>query len=273
MTRVFGKKKRLLGKATSGKIPFYVNYYDGCSNGCKYCYGCLMCERFIENFEYKQWLKPKLVENALEIFEKNLKGARIKGEVFTQSISDSYMAHADKDITGKILELMKKYKFSILLLTKNTSVIRDLDLFKSYRDKMRVGFTIVLPKTNRTIEPHSSPVEKRIQVLEELFKEGIHTTVSLEPLLPNIDVESILDMIEAINPYVHDFVFVGKLTSTSIPNEFKNLPAWKGIGEKGFYDSYYKRLFQRLLPKLKKYSIASHSRKFLLKHKIPFKES
>ena len=230
-----------------------------------------MCERFISDFDYQKWLKPKLVENAFEIFEKNLASSRTKGEVFTQSLSDSYMAHADPDITRKMLELMKKYEFSILLLTKNASVIRDLDFFKEYREKMRVGFTIVLPRTDRTIEPYSSPVEKRMQVLEELYKEGIHTTVSLEPLIPNIDLERVLDMIEAINPYVHDYVFVGKLTRGSIPKEFKTHTQWKTT-EKGFHDAYYKELFSKLLPKLKTYSIASHSRKFLLKHKIPLEE-
>lgn len=272
MTRIFGKKKQLLGKAKSGKIPFYVNYYDGCSNGCKYCYGCLMCERFIKNFDYEKWLKPKLVDNAFEIFEKNLKTSKARGEVFTQSVSDSYMAHADKDVTRQMLELMRKYKFPILLLTKNGSVIRDLDFFKDYKERIRVGFTIVLPETNRAIEPFSSAVEKRVQILEELFEAGIHTIVSLEPLLPNIPIQKILDMIEAINPYVHDYVFVGKLTPSSIPNEFRNIPLWEGI-EKGIYDMYYKELFQNLLPKLKHYTIASHSRDFLLKHKIPFTET
>ncbi len=230
-----------------------------------------MCERFIRDFDFQQWIKPKLVENALEIFEKNLSWARTKGEVFTQSLSDSYMDQADPEVTRTMLELMKKYEFPILLLTKNESVIRDLDFFREYRAKMRVGFTIVLPKTDRTIEPHSSPVEKRMQVLEELYKEGIHTTVSLEPLIPNIDIERLLDMVEAINPYVHDYVFVGKLTRRSIPNEYKNHPQWKTT-EKGFHDAYYKELFSVLLPKLEKYTIASHSRRFLLKHKIPFEE-
>lgn len=78
-----------------------------------------MCKRFIRDFDYQKWLKPKLVENAVEAFEKNLASSRSKGEVFTQSLSDSYMDHADPDVTRAMLELMKKYGFPILLLTKN----------------------------------------------------------------------------------------------------------------------------------------------------------
>ena len=272
MKRVFGKKKTLLGKEKSGKIPFCVNYYAGCSNGCKYCYGCMLAERFVENVDYQQWLKPKLVENASEIFEENLKKAKMKGEVFTQSVSDSYMAYADPDVTRQMLELMRKYEFPILLLTKNETVIRDLDFFEEYKEKMRVGFTIVLPKTDITIEPYSSPVEKRMRILQELFEAGIHTVVSLEPLLPNIPIPEILDMVEAIDPYVCDYVLVGKLTYASIPKEFKNFPIWDRR-LKALHDEYYKELFENLLPKLKNYSIASHSRDFLLKHKIPFTET
>ena len=138
---VFGKKKRLLVKCSFGFIPFRVNYYDGCSNGCTYCCGCLMCERFIPQFDYKKWLKPKLVKNALEIFEKNLASSRTKDEVFTQSLSDSYMDSADPDVTREILDLMKKYDFPILLLTKNVSVIEDLDslpkTFLFYRQQLQ----------------------------------------------------------------------------------------------------------------------------------------
>ena len=67
------------------------------------------------------------------------------------------------------------------------------------------------------MEPYASPIEKRIEALEELYENGLHTVVSLEPFLPNVPVEEIKDLIEAIRPWAHEFIFVGKLNDDSIP--------------------------------------------------------
>ena len=267
------KKHILYRNAKEGnRQEFRVNYYEGCSHGCKYCYGCAMKEKS-GGITYATWIKPVLIENTLDILKEDLQHIRNKGEVFVESVSDAYMPDADPKVTRKVLELLAMSGFTIFLLTKSTSVVRDLDLFKRFSQRIKVGFTIVTPndELRKKVEPHSSPVEERIVVLKKLHDAGLHTVVSLEPLLPNVSVKEYLDFVKEIDPYVSSYEPVGKL-SNNIPYEFINDEEWREI-EIGRYDEHYVELFKALLPQLgNKYRIAEHSRMFLDKHSIPHLE-
>jgi DNA repair photolyase len=265
-------KKHILYRNTGegNSQAFRVNYYEGCSHGCKYCYGCAMKERS-GGANYATWIKPILVENTLELLKEDLQHVRDKGEVFVESVSDAYMPDADPKVTRKVLEMLALSGYTIFLLSKNASLIRDIDLFKKFSQRIKVGFTIVTPsdEIRKRVEPNSSPIEERIVVLKELHKAGLHTVVSLEPLLPNVSVKEYLDFVEEIDPYVKSYEPVGKLSNT-IPFEFIDIEEWQGI-ETGRYDAHYVELFKALLPKLgNKYRIAEHSRAFLDKHGIPY---
>jgi len=205
------------------------------------------------------------------LLKEDLQQVRDKGEVFVESVSDAYMPDSDPKITRQVLELLAKSGFTIFLLSKNVSVVRDLDLFKRINQRLKVGFTMVTPseELRKRVEPNSSPIKERIAVLKELHEAGLHTVVSVEPLLPNVSIEEYMGFVEKIDPYVTSYEPIGKL-STNIPSEFINYDEWRGI-ETGRYNAHYVELFKVLLPKLgNKYRIAEHSRAFLDKHSIPY---
>lgn len=265
-------KKHILYRNTGNgnSRDFRVNYYQGCSHGCKYCYGCYIKERSGYS-DYVTWTKPVLIENALELLKEDLQHVRDKGEVFVESVSDAYMPDADSKITRKVLELLARSGYTIFLLSKNASLIRDIDLFKIFSQRIKVGFTIVTPndELRKRVEPNSSPIEDRIAVLKELHETGLHTIVSLEPLLPNVRIDDYLALVEEIDPYVSSYEPVGKL-NRNIPFEFINDEEWQGINSSR-YDAHYLELFKALLPKLgTKYRIAEHSRAFLANYGISY---
>ena len=158
MTWIFGQKKSFLGHNPVGDVPLYLNYYSGCSHGCLYCYSFQFANRVakkntpqgIRRLTYKDWVSPILEPN-WKNSEKELKVRRMKGEVFLQSTSDSYAPHADPKVTRKVLELLEKYDYPILALTKNANVLRDVDFFKRYRGNCRVGFTITIPEKHESL--------------------------------------------------------------------------------------------------------------------------
>jgi len=279
MTWIFGEKKKLLGENGEGSAPFYINYYSGCSHGCLYCYSLCIAQRFarIRSFQglrkitYRDWIAPGL-EPKWEDLEDELKSEKWIHEVFLQSASDSYAPHAEPKVTRVILELLRKYDYPILVLTKNPNVLRDLDFFKEYRGNCRVGFTITVPEKHenvrKRIEPFSPSTKERIEALEKLYSEGCQTTVSMEPLIPNIPLEDIMELMDKIRPFIYDVCFVGNLTISSIPIQYRNADVWKDIG-KGVYNDYYGKLLKQLLPSIKRrYSIATHTFKFCMEHKI-----
>jgi len=251
---------------------FRVNYYEGCSHGCKYCYGCALHEKKVGPY-YEEWIKPVLVENALEILKEDLKHVRDKGDVFVESISDAYMPEADPKVTRQVIDLLASCGYTVFLLSKNASLMRDIDLFRRFSQRIKVGFTLVTPsdELRKLVEPNSSPITERISALKKLHEAGLHTIVSLEPLLPCVSIDDYLKLIKEIDTYVTSYEPVGKL-STNIPIEFFNDQAWRGI-ESGRYDAHYVKLFRALLPRLgTKYRIAEHSKAFLDNYEIPYSD-
>ena len=66
-------RRSLLYKSGVEYADFCLNHVEGCAHGCKYpCYAMQMARRFGRVKTYKDWLKPKLVSNALELLDKEI---------------------------------------------------------------------------------------------------------------------------------------------------------------------------------------------------------
>jgi hypothetical protein len=74
---------------------------------------------------------------------------------------------------------------------------------------------------------------------------------------------------DKVRPLIYNVCFVGKLTKSSVPPQYREAKPWKGINKEGAFDEYYEDLFRQLLPAIRRrYSIATHTFKFCLKHGI-----
>ena len=66
-------RKSLLYKTGVEYGDYTVNHVQGCSHGCLYpCYAMMMAKRFGTVKNYDEWIKPKVVDNAIELLEKEL---------------------------------------------------------------------------------------------------------------------------------------------------------------------------------------------------------
>src|SRR5215208_7312186 len=73
------KRKTLLYKTGVSGMDYCLNPVQGCSHGCRYpCYAFSMAKRYGRSKSYDEWCKPKLVENALELLEKEIPKLRSK---------------------------------------------------------------------------------------------------------------------------------------------------------------------------------------------------
>ncbi|MBP7140147.1 MAG: radical SAM protein, partial [Caldisericia bacterium] len=112
---------------------YSVNPYSGCSFNCIYCY--IRGSKYGENMA--KTLSIKI--NAPELLEKQLSRRAKKEEygiIALSSSTEPYMPIEEKlKLTGKLLEIILKYKFPVEIATKSKLVLRDFDILKEIDKK------------------------------------------------------------------------------------------------------------------------------------------
>jgi len=209
------KRKSLLYKSGVEYADFCVNHVEGCSHGCRFpCYAMIMKKRCGVIKSYNDWIKPKIVSNALELLDKEI--PRYKDQIkfvhlcFT---TDPFMYKFKRvsDLTLKIIERFNRDNIRCTVLTKGIypQDLKDQDRFGS---KNEYGITLVSldEKFRKSFEPNTAPYKARIEALRFLHDEGLKTWISMEPYpTPNI-VEQNLDLILEKVGFVNKIIF-GKL--------------------------------------------------------------
>src|SRR5688500_4176114 len=122
---VLNKKK----KRDSWFLDDYtLNPYEGCSFNCQYCY--IRGSKYGENMS--EALAVKI--NGPQILDRQWAFRQEKeqyGIIALASATDSYLRAEEKyRMTETFLQLILKYKFPVLIITKSALVLRDLDLLR-----------------------------------------------------------------------------------------------------------------------------------------------
>ena len=108
------------------------------------------------------------------------------------SMTDPYIP-LEKEIknTRKSLELIYKYGFGTTLITKSSSIIRDLYILKAINEKTKcvIQMTVITfdEKLCKIIEPNVSGTKERFETLKILNQNKIPTVIWLIPILPFIN--------------------------------------------------------------------------------------
>lgn len=186
--------------------PLACNLYRGCTHGCLYCYapGCMRTTS-------AKWHEGAVVRSrVLELFEKD--AAKLRGDprkILFSFLSDPYQPlEATEKITRQALEMVKKYNLRSQILTKGGVLVeRDFDLMKACGTELGVTLCFVDDELRRKWEPTAASVAERLQLLCNAHAAGLHTWVSLEPV---IDPDQALAVIREAHPWV-SFWKVGKL--------------------------------------------------------------
>ena len=186
----FAEAKRLEVRETScssllhlmnfgSNSEYTINQYRGCSHGCVYCYAPSLIH---DERNWGSFVDVKI--NADRVLERELAQAE-KRVVFVSSASDPYQpVEARYKITRKVLQVLTKHRFPVLLLTRSPLVLRDLDLLQKL-EWVRVGLSISSVST-KFYEPGVPSVEKRLDALCKLHDKGIQTWVSMAPVVPTL---------------------------------------------------------------------------------------
>jgi DNA repair photolyase len=153
---------------------------------------CIYCDSRSECYQIEDFDGEVLVKaNAVELLRKELARKRVKGTIGTGSMNDPYMPlEAEINLTGRALEVIAQFRFPVHILTKSDLVLRDLDTLRKINELFAaVSFTITTADDDlgKKLEPGASLVSDRLKAMRVLAAHGIHTGVTMMPILPFIE--------------------------------------------------------------------------------------
>ena len=204
--------------------PYACNLYIGCSHHCQYCYAPHTLQRTPDNY----FGIPSPRKNVLRYLEQDLQSQKYAKQILISFIGDVYCDNTDDSaITRAALQLLNEYGALVAVLSKGgRKMLRDLDVFKSFGNRIMVGSTLTFldPDKSKEWEPGASLPEERLATLEEIHSAGVKTFASFEPVVD--PAESLRIMEQTLKDNSVDHYKVGKL------NNYKGLD--KGHDWQGF---------------------------------------
>jgi len=221
------KRKSLLYKTGVEYADFCLNHVEGCAHGCKFpCYAMNMAKRFGKIKDYSDWIKPKLVSNALELLDKEIPKYKDQIKfVHLCFMTDPFMYKYKEvdDMTLKIIEKLNKNNIKCTVLTKGIypKVLSNTEKYGALNE-YGITFVSLNKEFKKEFEPYSAPYLDRVKALKYLHDNGLKTWVSLEPYpTPNIDTNQNLSRLLDKISFVDRIIF-GKLNYNVESSKFKN---------------------------------------------------
>jgi len=187
---------------------YNMNIYRGCNQGCIYCDSRSLC------YNNPEFDTVHIKENALALIERELAAKRNKGVVGTGAMSDPYNSFEQVEkATRGALSLFDRYGFGTGICTKNTMVVRDIDLLRriSKHSPATVCMTITSSDDSlaKKIEPGAPDSSNRFRALLELSRYKIYCGVLMMPLLTDITdtEENIRGLVKMAHEAGVDFIY------------------------------------------------------------------
>jgi len=188
--------KTILTKTAISSFDYCINPYVGCGHGCRYCYASFM-KRFTGHLEpWGEFIDVKV--NAPSLLRKQLKKAK-QGMVALSTVTDPYQPiEKTYQLTRKCLEALLEAQFSVNLLTRSPLCLRDMDLFKQFKN-IEVGLSITThdERIRKMFEPNSPSIHSRVDTLRTLRQEEIQTYAFVGPMLP-LDPKPMVAMLDGL---------------------------------------------------------------------------
>ncbi|MGE0770485.1 MAG: PA0069 family radical SAM protein [Cyclobacteriaceae bacterium] len=205
-TQIFREQpKKIVNKVNSPDLHFgfSMNPYQGCEHGCVYCYARNTHEYY--GFSAGLDFESKIIvkENAPALLEKHLMQSDWQAvPIMLSGNTDCYQPQERKfEITRKMLEVLVRYRHPVGMITKNSLILRDLDLLKELAENqlvhVMISITTLDESLRRMMEPRTTSAIKRLQTVEQLAKAGVPTGVMNAPIIPGLNHHEIPEVVKA----------------------------------------------------------------------------
>ena len=199
-TRYYVDSSRsILARNDSPDLPFTfsLNPYRGCEHGCIYCYARPSHEYLGfsagVDFESKIMVKP---DAALLLGEALGRPGWEPQMVALSGNTDCYQpVERVLHLTRKCLDVFLEFRNPVGIITKNTLVLRDMDILKEMARynivEVAISITSLNPELIRIMEPRTPTPANRLQAIAELARNDIPVGVNVSPIIPGLTDEEI----------------------------------------------------------------------------------
>lgn len=205
-TQVFYETPRkIVNKVDSPdvRMGYSLNPYQGCEHGCIYCYARKTHEFWGYNAGLDFETKIVVKKNAPELLEKHLLQRAWKPQpIMLSGNTDCYQPLERKlGITRKLLEIFLKYRHPVGIITKNVTMLRDIDILHALAKVNLVHVTLSITtldeKLRSLLEPRTASAIKKLGAIRELTAAGVPVTIMAAPIIPGLNHDEIPKIIKA----------------------------------------------------------------------------
>jgi len=201
----FETPKKIVNKVDSPDLSmmYSMNPYQGCEHGCIYCYARNTHEYygFSAGLDFESKIMVK--KNAAALLEKHLLNKNWNAvPIMLSGNTDCYQPQEKKfEITRNILKVFANYRHPVGMITKNSLILRDIDLLKDLAcDNLvhvYISITTLDESLRRILEPRTASSIKRLKTIEELAKAGVPVGVMNAPVIPGLNHHEIPQVLKA----------------------------------------------------------------------------
>lgn len=210
MSNVAGyiQRKTMLYETGVEYGDYTINFVLGCAHGCKYpCYAFMMKKRFGVVKTYDDWCKPFLVENTLELLDKEIPRLKSKIESVQLCFSTDPFMYGYPEIEAMALAAIRKLNAAGIKCTVLTKGILPEELAGcSLRNEYGITLVSLDEEYRRKFEPGAAPLSLRLAALKKLSDSGCKTWVSIEPYpTPNLieqDIHQLLNFVGFVDKII-----------------------------------------------------------------------
>ena len=205
-TQFFDDDSQSIVSSNSSPDLFFnlsLNPYRGCVHGCSYCYAR-------PTHEYLGWgpgldFESKIVvkRNAGALFRKWLARRKVSEiePVMISGVTDCYQPPEKQfEVTRDCLRAALEFRHPVHLITKNSLIMRDIDLLKQLADLNLVAATISITSLEqsliRIMEPRTSSPQSRLETVAALSDVGVPVFVFVAPVIPAINDDEIPEILK-----------------------------------------------------------------------------
>lgn len=184
-------------------MGYSANPYQGCEHGCIYCYARNAHEYwgYSAGLDFERKIIVK--RNAAELLERQFNAKGYKPQVIMLSgNTDCYQPVERKlKITRAMLEVMRVYRHPVSIISKNSLILRDLDILSEMAPlglvQVAISINCLNEELRQKMEPRTVTAKGRLKVIQQLTEAGIPVMVMCAPIIPGLNSDEVPEVIKA----------------------------------------------------------------------------